>query len=99
MIRTLDSAHHPPVSGGLAPRAFELRHKPLLPQQGNPPRHQRPWPVISFPTKSLGGRSKNMRQTYRAMLQDLLKETNWQPHELDFPSELVFVVNKPTDRQ
>jgi 16S rRNA (guanine(1405)-N(7))-methyltransferase len=56
-----------------------------------------PWLVISFPTKSLGGRSKNMRQTYRTMLHDLLKETDWQSHELDFPSELVFVVNKGKD--
>jgi len=53
-----------------------------------------PWLVISFPTKSLGGRSKNMRPTYRTMLHDLLQETNWQPHEIDFPSELVFVVKK-----
>jgi 16S rRNA (guanine(1405)-N(7))-methyltransferase len=52
------------------------------------------WLVISFPTKTLGGRSKSLRETYRAMLNDLLKDTTWQSHELDFPSELVFVVNK-----
>jgi len=28
------------------------------------------------------------------MLQDLLNPTPWQPHELDFPSEPVFVVKK-----
>src|SRR3954469_1313108 len=55
---------------------------------------QAPWLIISFPTKSLGGRSKSMRETYRKTLDDLLKDRDWERHELDFPSELVFVVNK-----
>jgi 16S rRNA (guanine(1405)-N(7))-methyltransferase len=55
---------------------------------------QAPWLVISFPTKSLGGRSKSMRETYRATIDDLLKDRPWERSELDFPSELVFVVKK-----
>lgn len=55
---------------------------------------QAPWLVISFPTKSLGGRSKSMRETYRKTLDDLLKDRRWERQELDFPSELVFVVKK-----
>src|SRR3954453_6821922 len=53
-----------------------------------------PWLVISFPTKSLGGRSKNMRETYRKTLEEVLAGRPWARHELDFPSELVFVVEK-----
>jgi 16S rRNA (guanine(1405)-N(7))-methyltransferase len=55
---------------------------------------QAPWLVISFPTKSLGGRSKSMRETYRKTMDELLKDRPWERHELDFPSELVFVVRK-----
>ena len=52
------------------------------------------WLVISFPTKSLGGRGKGMRDTYRKTMDDLLKDRPWPRHELDFPSELVFIVQK-----
>ena len=56
---------------------------------------QAPWMVISFPTKSLGNRSKGMRETYRGMMGELLKHREgWRPHELEFPSELVYVVEK-----
>ena len=55
---------------------------------------QAPWLVISFPTKSLGGRSKSMRETYRKTFEELLAERPWDREELDFPSELVFVVRK-----
>ncbi|HEY7116704.1 MAG TPA: hypothetical protein VH475_08965 [Tepidisphaeraceae bacterium] len=55
---------------------------------------QAQWLVISFPTKSLGNRSKGMRETYRSMFNDLLGDRPWQRHELEFPSELVFVVRK-----
>lgn len=55
---------------------------------------QAPWLVISFPTKSLGGRPKSMRENYREMFADLLKGVDWERNELDFRSELVFVVRK-----
>ena len=56
---------------------------------------QAPWMVISFPTKSLGNRSKGMRETYRGMMGELLKHREaWRPSELEFPSELVYVIQK-----
>ena len=56
---------------------------------------QAPWLAITFPTKSLGNRSKGMRETYRAMTGELLKHRpDWEPHELEFPSELVYVIRK-----
>jgi len=55
---------------------------------------QAPWLVVSFPTKSLGGRSKNMRENYRGMFNELLHGVDWERNELDFRSELVFVVRK-----
>jgi 16S rRNA (guanine(1405)-N(7))-methyltransferase len=55
---------------------------------------QAPWLVISFPTKSLGRRSKGMRETYRATFDELLKDRPWERQELEFPSELAFVVKK-----
>ena len=53
-----------------------------------------PWLVVSFPTKSLSGRSKGLRETYREMLDDILKDDPWERHELDFTSEQVFVIRK-----
>jgi hypothetical protein len=50
---------------------------------------------VSFPTKSLGNRRKGMCETYRATMGQLLKlRPAWEPHELEFPSELVYVVKK-----
>jgi 16S rRNA (guanine(1405)-N(7))-methyltransferase len=53
-----------------------------------------PWLVVSFPTKSLGGRSKGLRETYREMLGEILKDDPWEREELDFTSEQVFVLRK-----
>jgi 16S rRNA (guanine(1405)-N(7))-methyltransferase len=53
-----------------------------------------PWLVVSFPTKSLGNRSKGMRETYRSTFGKILDERPWRRHELEFPSELVYVVQK-----
>ena len=53
-----------------------------------------PWLVVSFPTKSLGGRSKGLRETYREMLNEILKDDPWERQELDFASEQVFVIRK-----
>jgi len=54
-----------------------------------------PWLVVSFPTKSLGNRSKGMAATYRAIMENLTKSRpNWQTHELTYPSELVYVIKK-----
>jgi len=51
--------------------------------------------VVSFPTKSLGNRSKGMTATYRKFFLDLVKPKDWEVRELVYPSELVFIVTKP----
>jgi 16S rRNA (guanine(1405)-N(7))-methyltransferase len=53
------------------------------------------WLVISFPTRSLGGRSgKGMIATYRQMMQQLVNQRQWPAEEVAFSSEIVFVVRK-----
>jgi 16S rRNA (guanine(1405)-N(7))-methyltransferase len=53
-----------------------------------------PWLVVSFPTRSLGNRAKGMTETYRAMFAELAEGQPWQPREILFPSELVYVIKK-----
>ena len=53
------------------------------------------WLVISYPTKSLGGRGgKGMVQTYRDIMARILDQRGWPAEEIAFPSEIVFVVRK-----
>jgi len=50
--------------------------------------------VVSFPTRALGGASKGMVSTYRAMMGRLCAAQDWTIRELLFPAELVFIVDK-----
>jgi len=50
--------------------------------------------VISFPSRSLGGRQKGMAATYAARFEELTKGWGWQSIRLDFANELVFVVDR-----
>ena len=52
------------------------------------------WLVVSFPTKSLGGKPKNMIDFYSKQFQDLIRNQPWQTEKILFPTELVFVINK-----
>lgn len=52
------------------------------------------WLVVSFPTKSLGGRSKNMVDFYSKQFQDLTRNQPWQIEKILFSTELVFVIKK-----
>lgn len=52
------------------------------------------WLVVSFPTKSLGGKHKNMVDFYTRQFQDLVRNEPWQITRILFPTELVFVVKK-----
>ena len=54
------------------------------------------WLVVSFPTKSLGGRSKNMVDFYSKQFQNLIRNQPWQIEKLLFPTELVFIIKKQT---
>jgi 16S rRNA (guanine(1405)-N(7))-methyltransferase len=54
-----------------------------------------PWLVVSFPTKSLGGRGgKGMVGNYREMMAGLVGRRGWAVEEVGFASEMVFVVRK-----
>jgi 16S rRNA (guanine(1405)-N(7))-methyltransferase len=57
------------------------------------------WLVVSFPTRSLGGRGgKGMAATYRGMMAELAAQRGWPVEEISYPSEMVFVVRKGRDR-
>jgi 16S rRNA (guanine(1405)-N(7))-methyltransferase len=51
--------------------------------------------VVSFPVKSIGGRSKGMPANYERILYDLIRGKGWQVTKLLFETELVFVIYKP----
>jgi 16S rRNA (guanine(1405)-N(7))-methyltransferase len=50
--------------------------------------------VVSFPTKSIGGRNKEMIDFYSKQFHDLVKNEPWQIEKIIFPTELVFIVKK-----
>lgn len=50
--------------------------------------------LVSFPARSLGGRSKGMLQNYEAHFRDLASGRNWKIDRFEFPGELVFRVRK-----
>lgn len=52
------------------------------------------WVVVSFPTRSLGGRGKGMATTYRRQFQRMMEGQDWSVTELAFPGELVYIVRK-----
>jgi 16S rRNA (guanine(1405)-N(7))-methyltransferase len=50
--------------------------------------------LISFPARSLGGRSKGMVQNYEAHFHQLIAGRPWRVQRFEFTSELVFLVSK-----
>jgi 16S rRNA (guanine(1405)-N(7))-methyltransferase len=53
------------------------------------------WLVVSFPTRSLGGRGgKGMVGTYRGMMVKTVSQRGWRVEEIGYSSEMVFVVRK-----
>lgn len=50
--------------------------------------------VVSFPTKSLSGKNKGMKEYYEQQFKDLIKSEHWSVKKLEFESELVFVIKK-----
>ena len=97
IARVNDLVSGPP--GAWADVAFLLKSLPVLQHQTDDvlkilDHIKAPWLVVSFPTKSLGNKSKGMVATYRATMEELLKQRPWKPHEIIFPSELVYVIRK-----
>jgi 16S rRNA (guanine(1405)-N(7))-methyltransferase len=50
--------------------------------------------VVSYPTRSLGGRGKGMGKNYRLQFAPIVEEYGWEAEEIEFPNEVVFVVTK-----
>ena len=50
--------------------------------------------VVSFPTRSLGGRGKGMAEHYETRFRKLIAEEAWRVRPVEFPGELCFVLKK-----
>ena len=50
--------------------------------------------LVSFPAKSLGGRSKGMPDFYRDHFYTLIEGQPWRVQEFTFPTEIAFLVTK-----
>jgi 16S rRNA (guanine(1405)-N(7))-methyltransferase len=53
-----------------------------------------PFVVVTFPTRSLGQRSKGMFQTYSAAFEARARQEAWQVEQAEIPGELIYVVRK-----
>jgi len=50
--------------------------------------------LVSYPSKSLGGREKGMRQTYSQQFARLMEDTRFHVREFNFPTEMVFLLSR-----
>jgi 16S rRNA (guanine(1405)-N(7))-methyltransferase len=50
--------------------------------------------LVTFPTRSLGGRGKGMTENYESRFRILLQQTDWAVERFLFPNELAFLVHK-----
>jgi 16S rRNA (guanine(1405)-N(7))-methyltransferase len=50
--------------------------------------------LISFPARSLGGRSRGMAENYDAVFREMVDGQGWTIRRLEFASELVFLVSR-----
>jgi 16S rRNA (guanine(1405)-N(7))-methyltransferase len=50
--------------------------------------------LVSFPVHSLGGRKKGMVTNYEARFHELVRHKNWFIERFEFPTELVFRIDK-----
>jgi len=50
--------------------------------------------VVSFPTRTIGGKNKNMVDFYSKWFHDLVRNQSWETTKILFPTELVFAVKK-----
>lgn len=89
----------PPVAADVA---FVLKTIPLLEQQQRGAgvellrAIQAPRLVVSFPTRSLGGRNVGMATTYRNYMAAVAASEGWSPRVIELPNELVFVIERHT---
>ncbi len=91
------TASLPPV---VADVALALKVVPLLEQQRRGAGAdllraiQAPRLIVSFPTRSLGGRNVGMATTYRGYMTALAAAEGWSPQVIELPNELVFVIDR-----
>lgn len=94
------SSGAPPVEADVA---LLLKTLPVLEQLRRGAGHEllraikSPCLVVSFPTRSLGGRNVGMAAQYAGYMQGLIDE-GWAQQRLEFANELVFVVRKDGER-
>lgn len=50
--------------------------------------------LVTFPARSLGGRSKGMPEFYEAHLRELVEGHGWDVEKLLYPTELAFIIRK-----
>ncbi len=50
--------------------------------------------LVSYPSHSLGGRSKGMVRNYAAAFQEMVAGQPWPVQRFDFPGELAFLIHK-----
>jgi len=50
--------------------------------------------LISFPTRSLGGKGKGMARNYEARFLEMVSGENWRIEKFEFDGELCFLVDK-----
>ncbi len=50
--------------------------------------------VVSFPSKSLGGKSKGMEANYESFLSSVVDETSHTAHKITFEREIVYVLER-----
>jgi len=50
--------------------------------------------LISYPSKSLGGRSKGMKQTYADHFERITSGRKFEVHSFDFPNETVYLLSR-----
>lgn len=50
--------------------------------------------LISYPSKSLGGRSKGMKQTYASHFERITSGRNFEVRSFDFPNETVYLLSR-----
>ena len=88
------------ASFGEADVALALKLLPTLEQQRDGASERlldglsAPTVVVSFPTRSLGQRSKGMEETWARRFEALLETRPWQSERVDLPGELIYVVKR-----
>jgi 16S rRNA (guanine(1405)-N(7))-methyltransferase len=50
--------------------------------------------LVSFPSRSLGGRSKGMAVNYETHFNQLIEGHNWRVTKTEFPNEIAFLIQK-----